>query len=109
MKKFQTAVIGLSLIAGFVLTESALAGRIADGQVRQQERIQQGVASGKLTANETQRLEKTQQNIQESKRQAWRDGELTRRERVRLEKQQVHANRQIYRLKHNEREQTDGK
>lgn len=105
MKKFKITAIGLSVIVGFVFTESAMAGRVANRQVRQQARIHQGVDSGELTANETKRLEKTQRRIRKSKRQAWSDGQLTNKEKLRLEKQQDRASHQIYRLKHNEQDQ----
>lgn len=101
MRNIKITAIGLILLAGFILAESALAGRVANRQTHQQNRIYQGVASGELTSSETRRLERTQNRIQKNKQQAMSDGQVTVRERARIEKQQDKASRQIYRLKHN--------
>jgi hypothetical protein len=77
--------------------------RINARQVRQQQRIAQGVRSGQLTPGETRRLERQQGRIRANKVQAKADGHVTPRERARLTRGQNRASRNIYRLKHNDR------
>jgi CRISPR/Cas system-associated endoribonuclease Cas2 len=72
-------------------------------QLRQQQRIKQGVQSGELTPAETRRLEREQGRIQADKLNAKADGTVTPQERARLQREQNRASRDIYRLKHNER------
>lgn len=72
-------------------------------QVRQQQRIKQGVRSGELTPAETRRLEREQGRIQANKLNAKADGSVTPQERARLQREQNRASRDIYRLKHNNR------
>lgn len=82
----------------------AWAGRVGNRQVKQNERIGQGVKSGELTRFETRKLVNEQRRIQQVKRSALSDGTLTRREKVGLEVRQDKANADIYRLKHNNRD-----
>ena len=102
MKRFWTIVGIGSLVASLALCDMAFAGRVARRQVRQQQRIHQGVQSGELTCKEIRRLEREQLRIQRAKRRAWSDGQLTPRERVHLEFMQDRASTHIYRLKHND-------
>jgi len=72
-------------------------------QERQQQRIQQGVDSGQLTAKEFNRLEREQGRIARAEARMKSDGNLTGKERVRLHNMQDRASRHIYRAKHNKR------
>jgi hypothetical protein len=83
--------------------DSTRAPGINARQVRQQQRIAQGVRSGQLTPAETQRLERLQARIQADKLQAKEDGKVTPQERAKLTHAQNRASRDIYRLKHNDR------
>jgi len=103
MKKALAAGTVLALV-GLMGVQSAWAGRVAKRQVRQDIRIGQGVKSGELTRGETRHLAKQQHRIQRAKRQAWSDGTLTRKEKAGLDWRQDKASRQIYRLKHNNRD-----
>ena len=76
---------------------------VRNRQVRQQQRIKQGVKSGELTPAETRRLEREQGRIQADKLNAKADGKVTPQERARLQREQHRASRDIYRLKHNNR------
>ncbi len=102
MKKIA-AIIAITITATSLLfVNVSFAGRPANRQVKQQERIHQGVKSGEVTKKEYRHLQKQQARIQRSKKQAWSDGKLTKKERVRLEHQQDKASRHIYRAKHND-------
>ena len=102
MKKIF-AISAFAMILTFTFMDTAFAGRIKNRQVRQQDRIYQGVRSGELSRYETRRLERQQVRIQKAKAGAWQDGTMTRRERVKLEAMQDIAGRSIYRAKHNDK------
>ena len=74
--------------------------RIDHREVRQQQRIDQGVASGQLTPRETNRLEKREAKIAANEAAAKSDGKVTRAERAHLRHQQNRTSRAIYRQKH---------
>jgi len=90
------ALCGLSYSA---LAQTATPG-VDQRQAEQQARIQQGVASGQLTAREKRRLQGEQRAIARAKAHAKADGTVTAQERARLQHMQDHASRDIYRQKH---------
>lgn len=102
MKKLAILTVML-MISLFISVDMAQAGKAGNRQIKQQKRIHQGVKSGELTRKETLRLEREQRRIQKTKKEVGKDGKLTPKERLRLEQQQNKANRDIYRLKHNEK------
>jgi hypothetical protein len=106
MKKVL-AVTALIVFAGLIVVQPVLAGRGAGRHFKQEKRICQGIESGELTRGETRQLSKQQRRIRKSQRIAWADGTLTGKERVGLERQQNKASKNIYRMKHNNRQQTD--
>lgn len=69
-------------------------------QANQERRIDKGIASGALTAKEARRLDRQQDRIDTAENKAKADGVVTRNERHRLHHAQSHANRSIYRQKH---------
>jgi Spy/CpxP family protein refolding chaperone len=69
-------------------------------QANEAKRINQGVASGQLTAKETRRLDREQQRIAVVKANAKADGTVTAEERTRLHKMQKAASHDIYKQKH---------
>ena len=71
--------------------------------VNQQKRIDQGVASGQLTAKETNRLDKREAKLAADVTAAKADGKVTRAERRRLQREANRDSKKIYRLKHNRR------
>ena len=68
----------------------------------QQDRIANGIASGKLTAGQTARLEKGQAAINQETRtdRSLNGGHLTKGEKLQINKQQNQASRRIYYAKH---------
>lgn len=77
--------------------------RVDQRQSNQERRIDQGVASGSLSASEAARLERQQDRVQGAEDRAKADGVVTRRERAGLHAAQDHASRTIARKKHNDR------
>jgi len=69
-------------------------------QARQEQRIDQGVASGQLNQLETRRLDREQGAINRAENKAKADGTLTAQERKRLHHMQNHASHDIRRQKH---------
>lgn len=72
-------------------------------QARQQQRIANGVATGKLTPRETARLEREQARVDKAQANAVADGKVTPGERARIDEMQDRASRKIHQKKHNAR------
>jgi len=95
MKRASTLLI--AVLAAFALPVLAQTGtpKVDQRQANQQQRIDQGVASGQLTAKEAARLEKGQERIQNMADKAKADGVVTKKERVRLQQAENVQSRQI--------------
>ncbi|MBS1773503.1 MAG: hypothetical protein JST82_11645 [Bacteroidetes bacterium] len=97
----------IAIMSTVVLTNNAMAQsrmpRVTHRQINQHERIRQGVRSGELTRHETRVVRMQQAKIAHDKRFVKRDGIITPHERRVLAMEQNHANRTIYRMKHNNR------
>jgi hypothetical protein len=96
-------VVSLGAVAQTSAATPAPAGfeqRFDNRQVRQDQRIDKGVANGRLTPAETARLEGQQTRLAQAETRASSDGVITRKEAVHLEKRQDKASRNIYRQKH---------
>lgn len=98
-----SSVVAVLLAAGSAVAGPADAPRIDQRQQNQEQRIDQGVASGALTPREAGRLEAQQARIAQDEARMKADGKLTRAERAKLTREQNRANRTIYRKKHNVR------
>ncbi|HEX9742802.1 MAG TPA: hypothetical protein VGA17_08440 [Nitrospiraceae bacterium] len=69
-------------------------------QERQQQRIDQGVASGELNQREAGRLQRRQDRIAAHEEKAKADGLVTKQERRQLHREQNRASRHIAKEKH---------
>jgi hypothetical protein len=96
------AVATASLAQGAAPAPAATPG-VDQRQVSQDRRIDQGTASGALTAREARRLERQQDAIDRAEARAKSDGTVTARERQRLHRKQDRASRHIDRHKHDRR------
>ncbi len=102
------AALALTVAGGAVFAQAPAAApadplatpKIDQRQVNQQKRIDQGVSSGQLTAQETNRLDKREAKIAADEAKAKSDGKVTRAERRKLLREENHASRAIYRQKH---------
>lgn len=98
----------LTMLAAAALTTLSLAAtaqtpntpRVDERQANQEQRIEQGVASGELTQREANRLARQQNRIGHYEDKAKADGTVTGRERHQLNHAQNHASRNIRRQKH---------
>ncbi|MEJ5330619.1 MAG: hypothetical protein WHT07_10755 [Desulfobaccales bacterium] len=101
------------VMAGMMCTGLAFASLPAWGEIsspwidqrelRQQERIYQGVASGQITPREFYRLERQHNRILAAEARMKADGYYNRRERLRTHQMLDRASQSIYRAKHNRR------
>jgi hypothetical protein len=97
------------LVAGSLTLGSfpAWAGTNSPGidrrEYNQQNRLYQGVDSGRVTPRENFLLQREQARINAAEARMKADGQLTRRERARLHSRLDASRRHIYRAKHNGR------
>ena len=92
-----------ALLALGLMTGGAQAQTVDQRHRDQQERIANGVASGRLTPGETRRVERQQGSIdrQENRMRARDGGHLTATDRARLRTRENRASRHICRVEHN--------
>jgi len=101
MKKRHLIVLVSLAMAGAAFAQADPATpRVDRREARQQQRIDQGVASGKLTPREAARMQAQQGRIEAAEARAKSDGVVTARERAGLAKRQNKASRNIRRNKH---------
>jgi hypothetical protein len=81
------------------------AGPVSQRQIRQQQRIAQGVRNGNITRSELKQLKKEQRHIAKFQQRAQRDHRITRHEAKRINRLQDRASHNIYRYKHNKAKQ----
>jgi hypothetical protein len=100
MKNILVTALTASLLAVGAFAQKSEVGRRAENQ---QDRIGQGVKSGKLTAGQTARLENKEAGVNHEIRsdRATNGGKLSPAEKRAVNRQQNHLSRQIYRDKHN--------
>lgn len=100
----RVLVIGALLLATApVFAAQTATPRITHRQVNQERRIDQGVASGALTARETRTLDAREAKIAADKAAAKADGNVNPAERAQLRGEERRTSRAIYRKKHNAR------
>jgi hypothetical protein len=100
----SAAVLALGLAGSTPFADAATpTPAIHRHRVHQQERIGQGVRSGRLTPRETIRLERGQGHVARMIRRARADGVVTPRERSQILRAQGIQSRHIWRMKHNGR------
>ncbi len=97
MTCLAAAVLSLGATSGFAQEATP---RVDQRQENQAARINQGAASGALTAREQHRLQHEQRAIARAENKAKADGTVTAKERARLEHMQDHASRDIHHQKH---------
>jgi len=100
MKRTSSLLVAVLAAVALPVLAQTNTPAVDQRQANQQQRIDQGVKSGELTAKEAARLEKNQQRIQKMEDKAKADGKVTPKERVRLEKAQNVESKKIAREKH---------
>ena len=99
MRQMLLAVSALALMVGVAFAENETFG-IDRRQANQEQRTDQGIASGQLNEREAGRLEKQQGHINKMEAMAKSDSVMTEKERARITAAQDRAARHITREKH---------
>jgi len=99
MKTIKTIAL-LAIALPTLAVAQANTPRVDQRQANQEQRIDQGVASGSLTQREANRLERGQQHVDNMENRAKADGVVTRGERARLHQAQDVQSARIHRQKH---------
>ena len=99
MKKILLAVNAMTMMTGMAFAETDIPV-IDQRQANQDQRIDQGVASGQLNERETNRLNRQQEHVNKMEDRAMSDGAMTKRERARIGAAQNRASHHIAREKH---------
>ncbi len=105
--KIQSFFLALVVTAGAVLSGTAFAQtatpRLDQRVATQQQRINQGVATGQLTPREAVKLQNRSNRLGKHEQHAKADGVVTRGERNRLHREANRNSRKIHNKKHNRR------
>jgi hypothetical protein len=104
----KESAMNKTFVAAAVLALSAVAAsaagtdtpRIDQRQANQEQRIDQGIASGELTKREAHRMNRQQNAVNRAEDRAKADGVVTAQEKKRLTKAQNTTSKRIYRQKH---------
>jgi opacity protein-like surface antigen len=100
MKKLLLAVSAMTLMMSGIVFAQAEMPVIDQRQANQDQRIDQGIASGQLNEREAKRLSRQREHLNKMEDRAMFDGELTKRERARIGAAQNRASHHIAREKH---------
>ena len=100
MKRVLFAVTAMALLMTGMAYAEAETPVIDQRQANQEQRVDQGVASGQLNKREANRLNKQQRQINKVDGRAKSDGVVTKKERARINKTQNRSSRQLAREKH---------
>ena len=100
MKVIVMALATMLMTGGLAYAEGTETPKIDQRQANQEQRIDQGIASGQLNQREAARLNKQQNHIDNMENKAKADGVVTKKERARLHNAQDKASRNIAREKH---------
>jgi hypothetical protein len=99
---FTAIVLSIGCAGAFAQAATAPAATpgIDKRQQNQEQRIDQGQASGQLTGRESRRLDRQQARINRAETAAKADGAVTQGERKHLHAMQNHASKSIHHQKH---------
>lgn len=100
MKRILLAVSAMTLMMSGRVLAQAESPVIDQRQMNQEQRIDQGIASGQLNEREANRLNKQQDRINKMEDRAKSDGMMTKRERARIGAAQNRASRHVAHEKH---------
>ncbi|HEX8010471.1 MAG TPA: hypothetical protein VF814_05995 [Casimicrobiaceae bacterium] len=87
-----------AMLAGGAFAQTT--GSTVQRNVKEQERIEQGLQGGSLNTREAARLEKQEAAVDRMQSNALKDGSLSNAEKARLQRTQNRVSRDIYRHKH---------
>lgn len=100
MKTLLSLTLSTLVLSSSLAMAQANTPVIDQKQANQEQRIDQGVASGELTKREARRLNRQQHHIDNMENRAKEDGTVTKRERARIRGAQGRASHNIAKQKH---------
>lgn len=100
MKRVLFAVTAMALLMTGMAYAEAETPVIDQRQAQQEQRVDQGVASGQLNKRETNRVNRQQKHINKVEGRAKSDSVVTKKERARAGTAQNRASRHLAREKH---------
>jgi hypothetical protein len=105
----RTPSLLIAALAAFALPVLAQTStpKVDQRQANQQQRTDQGVASGQLTGKEAARLDKGQAQVEKKEARAKADGKVTAKEREKLKKAQDQQSKKIKHEKHDKQRDLD--
>ena len=89
---------------GVATVAPGLTASVKKRETKQENRIEKGVRSGKITPKEENRLENQQETIERERQQAWEDGKMSKRERRDIKHDQKRLGHDIEKKKENDRQ-----
>lgn len=98
--KTKLVIAALAAVISIPAFAQANTPGIDQRQLNQEQRIDQGIASGQLNQREAARLERGQDRVDNMENRAKADGAVTARERARIQHAQNVESKRIYRQKH---------
>ena len=104
MKRVLLTVTAMALLMTGMAYAEAETPAIDQRQANQEQRINQGVASGQLNKREANRLNRQQRHINKVENKAKSDGVVTKKERAKIATAQNRASRHLTREKHDGQE-----
>ena len=100
----QTLILAIAVAMGAAVSGTAFAAtgtpRLDQREANQQQRINQGVATGQLTSQEANNLQRSENKLNANEARAKADGVVTPAERRRLQHEANRNSRKIHRQKH---------
>lgn len=96
-------LISLSLVIALLSVVNVSIAQVNKRQAKQNARVNQGRASGEITAKEAAQIQHKQNEVQAMENAARSDGKVTKAERKAINHEQNEASRKIARKKSNRR------
>jgi hypothetical protein len=107
MKRTSSLLIAALTVFALPVLAQTSTPKVDQRQANQQQRIDQGVASGQLTGKEAARLDKGQAQVEKKEAKAKADGKVTAKEREKLKKAQDQQSKRIKHEKHDKQRDLD--
>jgi hypothetical protein len=102
MKRTSSLLIAVLAVCALPVLAQTSTPKVDQRQANQQQRIDQGVASGQLTGKEADKLDKGQAQVEKKEAKAKADGQVTPKEREKLKQAQ---NKQSQKIRHEKHDQ----
>ena len=107
MKRTSRLLIAALAVVALPVLAQTSTPKVDQRQANQQQRIDQGVASGQLTGKEAARLDKGQAQVEKKEAKAKADGKVTANERQKLQHAQNQQSKKIRHEKHDRQRDLD--